>query len=201
MEALHDVVKAGKARYLGASSMWAWRFAKMQHAAERHGWTRFISMQDQYSLLAREEEREMFGLLADQGVGSHPVEPAGRRQGHPAVGRDRLRALAEQPVDRHVRPPAVAGAATRRSSTPSSGSREERGVSMATVAMAWVLKQPRRRRTDRRRHQAPPPRRRGRRDSIVQLLADGAEIGALEASALHAAPAHVLQRCIEGATP
>src|SRR3954470_20172159 len=56
MEALQDVVKAGKARYLGASSMWAWRFAKLQHAAERHGWTRFISMQDQYSLLAREEE-------------------------------------------------------------------------------------------------------------------------------------------------
>ena len=75
MEALHDVVKAGKARYLGASSMWAWRFAKLQHAAERHGWTRFISMQDQYSLLAREEEREMFGLLADQGVGTMPWSP------------------------------------------------------------------------------------------------------------------------------
>lgn len=61
MKALHDVVKAGKARYLGASSMWAWRFAKMQHAAALHGWTKFISMQDQYSLLQREEEREMFG--------------------------------------------------------------------------------------------------------------------------------------------
>jgi 1-deoxyxylulose-5-phosphate synthase len=69
MEALHDVVKAGKARYVGASSMWAWQFAKMQHTAELHGWTRFVSMQDQYSLLAREEEREMFGLLADTGVG------------------------------------------------------------------------------------------------------------------------------------
>src|ERR1700731_2036985 len=64
MEALHDVVKAGKARYLGASSMWAWRFAKMQHAADTNGWTRFVSMQDQYSLIHREEEREMFGLLA-----------------------------------------------------------------------------------------------------------------------------------------
>src|SRR5271154_6904447 len=57
MEALHDVVKAGKARYIGASSMWAWRFAKMQQAASTHGWTRFVSMQDQYSLLQREEER------------------------------------------------------------------------------------------------------------------------------------------------
>ena len=75
MEALHDVVKAGKARYIGASSMWAWQFAKMQHTADRHGWTRFISMQNQYSLLQREEEREMFGLLADQGVGSIPWSP------------------------------------------------------------------------------------------------------------------------------
>ena len=75
MEALHDVVKAGKARYLGASSMWAWQFAKMQHAADLHGWTRFVSMQDQYSLMQREEEREMFGLLADQGVGSIPWSP------------------------------------------------------------------------------------------------------------------------------
>jgi aryl-alcohol dehydrogenase-like predicted oxidoreductase len=75
MEALHDVVKAGKARYIGASSMWAWQFAKMQYAADAHGWTRFVSMQDQYSLVMREEEREMFGLLADQGVGSIPFTP------------------------------------------------------------------------------------------------------------------------------
>jgi len=75
MEALHDVVKAGKARYLGASSMWAWQFAKMQHTAELHGWTRFVSMQDLYNLMQREEEREMFGLLADQGVGSIPWSP------------------------------------------------------------------------------------------------------------------------------
>src|ERR1700742_4278880 len=59
MEALHDVVKAGKARYIGASSMWAWQFAKLQHAAQSNGWTRFVSMQDQYSLLSREDEREM----------------------------------------------------------------------------------------------------------------------------------------------
>jgi aryl-alcohol dehydrogenase-like predicted oxidoreductase len=68
MEALHDVVKAGKARYIGASSMWAWQFSKMQYTADLHGWTRFVSMQNQYNLMQREEEREMFGLLADQGV-------------------------------------------------------------------------------------------------------------------------------------
>jgi aryl-alcohol dehydrogenase-like predicted oxidoreductase len=75
MEALHDVVKAGKARYIGASSMWAWQLAKMQHAADLHGWTRFVSMRNQYNLMQREEEREMFGLLADQGVGSIPYTP------------------------------------------------------------------------------------------------------------------------------
>jgi 1-deoxyxylulose-5-phosphate synthase len=75
MEALHDVVKAGKVRYLGASSMWAWQFSKMQYLADLHGWTRFVSMQNQYSLMQREEEREMFGLLADQGVGSIPWSP------------------------------------------------------------------------------------------------------------------------------
>ena len=75
MEALHDVVKAGKARYLGASSMFAWQFAKLQHAADIHGWTRFVSMQNQHSLMYREEEREMFALLADQGVGSMPWSP------------------------------------------------------------------------------------------------------------------------------
>lgn len=78
MEALHDIVKAGKARYIGASSMEAWRFAKMQHAAERHGWTRFVSMQPQYSLLYREEEREMLPLCVDQGVGVIPWSPLAR---------------------------------------------------------------------------------------------------------------------------
>ena len=73
MEALHDVVKDGKARYIGASSMWAWQFSKMQYTAELHGWTKFVSMQDQYNLMQREEEREMFGLLADQGVEASPT--------------------------------------------------------------------------------------------------------------------------------
>src|SRR3954467_3545682 len=78
MEALHDVVKAGKARYIGASSMFAWQFAKAQHVAERNGWTRFVSMQDHYNLLQREEEREMLPLCLDQGVGVIPWSPLAR---------------------------------------------------------------------------------------------------------------------------
>ena len=78
MEALHDVVRAGKARYIGASSMFAWQFAKLQHAAERHGWTRFVSMQNHYNLLYREEEREMIPLCHDQGVGVMPWSPLAR---------------------------------------------------------------------------------------------------------------------------
>jgi len=78
MEALHDLVRAGKVRYLGASSMWAWQFAKMQHAAERHGWTTFVSMQNHYNLVYREEEREMIPLARDQGVGLIPWSPLAR---------------------------------------------------------------------------------------------------------------------------
>jgi len=75
MEALHDVVKAGKARYLGASAMWAWQFQKALHVAERHGWTRFVSMQDHLNLIYREEEREMLPLCRDQGIGVIPYSP------------------------------------------------------------------------------------------------------------------------------
>jgi len=78
MEALHDVVRMGKVRYLGASSMRAWQFAKAQHVAEKHGWTRFVSMQNHYNLLYREEEREMVPLCRDQGVGLLPWSPLAR---------------------------------------------------------------------------------------------------------------------------
>jgi aryl-alcohol dehydrogenase-like predicted oxidoreductase len=78
MEALHDVVRAGKARYLGASSMHAWQFAKAQHVASTHGWTRFVSMQNHYNLLYREEEREMVPLCRDQGAGIIPWSPLAR---------------------------------------------------------------------------------------------------------------------------
>lgn len=78
MEALHDVVKSGKVRYIGASSMWAWQFAKAQHVADLNGWTRFVSMQNHYNLLYREEEREMNPLCADMGVGVIPWSPLAR---------------------------------------------------------------------------------------------------------------------------
>ncbi|MEN9937685.1 MAG: hypothetical protein RLZZ387_4264 [Chloroflexota bacterium] len=75
MEALHDVVKAGKARYIGASAMWAWQFQKALHVAERHGWTRFVSMQDHLNLIYREEEREMLPLCRAEGIGVIPYSP------------------------------------------------------------------------------------------------------------------------------
>src|ERR1700681_896512 len=78
LQALHDVVKAGKARYVGASSMRAWEFAKALHLQKSHGWTRFVSMQDHYNLLAREEEREMLPLCADEGVGTIVWSPLAR---------------------------------------------------------------------------------------------------------------------------
>ena len=78
MEALHDVVRAGKVRYLGASSMWAWQFAKAQQVATSNGWTPFVSMQNHYNLIYREEEREMLPLCLDQGVGVIPWSPLAR---------------------------------------------------------------------------------------------------------------------------
>ncbi|MCW2766479.1 MAG: aldo/keto reductase [Nocardioides sp.] len=136
MEALHDVVKAGKVRYLGASSMWAWQFAKMQHAADLGGWTRFVSMQNQYSLLQREEEREMFGLLADQGVGSIPWSPLAKGRLARPWGEQTKRSdsdpMGQRYVDDDNRPIVEAVARVA----------EARGVPMAQVALAWVLQHP-----------------------------------------------------------
>jgi 1-deoxyxylulose-5-phosphate synthase len=141
MEALHDVVKAGKVRYLGASSMWAWQFATMQHAADLHGWTRFVSMQDQYNLLQREEEREMFGLLAHTGVGSIPWSPlAGGRVARPWGEQSTARSQTSTDVDFAGRPlfvptdQAIVDAVQQIA--------ESHGVSMAQVALAWVLRNP-----------------------------------------------------------
>jgi aryl-alcohol dehydrogenase-like predicted oxidoreductase len=78
LEALHDIVKAGKARYIGASSMLAWQFAKMLYVADRHGWTRFVSMQNHYNLVYREEEREMMPLCREEGIGVIPWSPLAR---------------------------------------------------------------------------------------------------------------------------
>jgi aryl-alcohol dehydrogenase-like predicted oxidoreductase len=141
MEALHDVVKQGKARYLGASTMWAWQFAKLQHTAQLHGWTPFVTMQNQYSVIHREEELEMFGLLADQGVGSNPWSPlAGGMVARPWGDTSTTRSKGNTDVDFNGNPlwldsdKAVVDDVQRIA--------EARGVSMAQVALAWVLKNP-----------------------------------------------------------
>jgi aryl-alcohol dehydrogenase-like predicted oxidoreductase len=141
MEALHDVVRSGKARYIGASSMFSWQFAKSQHTAELHGWTKFVSMQNHYNLIYREEEREMIPLCLDQGVGCIPWSPLARgvlagnrtRDG----GRHTTRSstdnftdyLYDQPTDFDVVEAAGEVAAAR-------------GVPTAQVALAWLLQKP-----------------------------------------------------------
>ena len=86
LEALNDVVRAGKVRYIGASSMWAWQFSKALYTSEKHGWAKFVSMQPHYNLLYREEEREMLKLCVDQGVGVIPWSPLARGQAGATVG-------------------------------------------------------------------------------------------------------------------
>lgn len=136
MEALHDVVKAGKARYIGASSMYAWQLATMQHAADLGGWTRFVSMQDQYNLMQREEEREMFGLLAHQGVGCLPWSPLAKGRLARPFGQQTTR-FADDPVGQRFYGDgdrAVVEAVQRVA--------QARGIPMAQVALAWVLRNP-----------------------------------------------------------
>ncbi|WP_052869356.1 aldo/keto reductase [Streptomyces niger] len=135
MEALHDVVRAGKARYIGASSMYAWQFAKAQYTAERNGWTRFVSMQNHYNLLYREEEREMLPLCTDQGVGVLPWSPLARgrltRDWDATSNRaqtDEFGKTLYQEGDREIVETVGAIAA-------------ERGVPRAQVALAWLLHQ------------------------------------------------------------
>ena len=136
MEALHDVVKAGKARYLGASSMWAWQLSKMQYATDLHGWTRFVSMQNQYSLMQREEEREMFGLLADQGVGSIPWSPLAKGRLARPWGEQTQRSDTDPMGKRYT------GDENRAIADAVQQVAEARGVPMAQVALAWVLRNP-----------------------------------------------------------
>jgi aryl-alcohol dehydrogenase-like predicted oxidoreductase len=136
MEALHDVVKSGKARYLGASSMWAWQFSKMQYTANLYGWTRFVSMQNQYSLMQREEEREMFGLLADRGVGSIPWSPLAKGRLARPWGEQTLRSASDPMGQRYLRDSNQPIAEAVENVADSRGSR------MAHVALAWVLRNP-----------------------------------------------------------
>ncbi|HEX5638843.1 MAG TPA: aldo/keto reductase [Burkholderiaceae bacterium] len=143
MEALHDVVKAGKVRYLGASSMWAWQFAKMQQVAREHGWTPFVSMQNHYNLLYREEEREMNPLCLDQGVGLLPWSPlargflAGNRGPADKTSGATSRAQTDEIAQRFYYQDsdfAVVEAVRKMA--------EARGASMARLAYAWLLGRP-----------------------------------------------------------
>ncbi|HMD45220.1 MAG TPA: aldo/keto reductase [Acidimicrobiales bacterium] len=141
MEALHDVVRAGKARYIGASSMFAWQFAKAQWTADQHGWTRFVSMQNHYNLIYREEEREMIPLCIDLGVGVIPWSPLARGvlAGNRTRGGDRRTTrsqtdgftdyLYNQPTDFDVVERVAEVAA-------------ERSVPPAQIALAWLLQRP-----------------------------------------------------------
>jgi aryl-alcohol dehydrogenase-like predicted oxidoreductase len=141
MEALHDVVQAGKARYIGASSMFAWQFAKMQHAADRHGWTRFVSMQNHYNLVYREEEREMIPLCHDQGIGIIPWSPlargllAGKRRR--SGERESVRAETDTFQDELYGRPEDFDVAEQVEQLAAA-----RGVPPAQVALAWLLHKP-----------------------------------------------------------
>jgi 1-deoxyxylulose-5-phosphate synthase len=137
IEALHDIVKSGKALYVGASSMYGWQFAKMLHAADVHGWTRFVSMQNHYNLVYREEEREMIPFCIDQGIGIIPWSPLAR--GFLAGNRARSTERAKSDTFAHeyyftdsdnTIADRVAEVAKRR------------GVSAAQIALAWILQKP-----------------------------------------------------------
>ncbi|CAM5266557.1 Aldo/keto reductase OS=Streptomyces antimycoticus OX=68175 GN=SANT12839_027560 PE=4 SV=1 [Streptomyces antimycoticus] len=140
MEALHDVVRAGKARYIGASSMYAWQFAKAQHTAEAHGWTRFVSMQNHYNLLYREEEREMNPFCLDQGVGVIPWSPLARGLLAGTRDRDRTGTTARAANDPLVEKWYADAEFSIVDATREIA--EKRGVAPAQVALAWLLGRP-----------------------------------------------------------
>ena len=138
MEALHDVVKAGKARYLGASSMYAWQFAKAQHVAECHGWTRFVSMQNHYNLLYREEEREMMPLCRDAGVAVIPWSPLARGR----LTRAWNESSERQQTDEFGKTLYVVPDADRLVVDAVAAIAAARGVPRGQVALAWMLGKP-----------------------------------------------------------
>ena len=136
MEALHDVVKAGKALYIGASSMWAWQFAKAQHVAEQHGWTKFVTMQNHYNLVYREEEREMLPLCIDQGVGVIPWSPLARG----LLTRDVSSNTSRSETDEFGK--TLYGTANTEIIERVAEIAAQRGVSRAQIALAWVAHHP-----------------------------------------------------------
>ncbi|MEV8516663.1 aldo/keto reductase [Dactylosporangium sp. NPDC051484] len=139
MEALHDVVRAGKARYIGASSMYAWQFSKAQHVARTHGWTPFSSMQNHYNLIYREEEREMLPLCEDQGVGVIPWSPLARGllAGNRGRGGERRTTRANNDPFSDMYTDDDFAVVDVNAEVAA-----ERGVSPAQVALAWLLSRP-----------------------------------------------------------
>ena len=138
LEALHDVVKAGKARYIGASSMFAWQFSKALYLAERRGWTRFISMQNHYNLLNREEEREMLPLCGDQRIGVLPWSPLARGR----LTRDWDESTARSRTDEFGKTLYDTSPSDRKIVERVAEIALNRGVSRAQVALAWLLHKP-----------------------------------------------------------
>jgi aryl-alcohol dehydrogenase-like predicted oxidoreductase len=136
LEALHDVVRAGKARYIGASSMWAWQFAKALHTSERNGWTRFTTMQNHYNLIYREEEREMLPLCADAGIGVIPWSPLARGR----LARDWDATSARSATDEFGATLYVDQDRTVVERVAEVA--HERGIGRAQVALAWLLSKP-----------------------------------------------------------
>lgn len=137
MRAFEDAISCGKVRYIGASSMWAWQFSKLQYTAEANGWSKFISMQNQYSLLQREEEREMLPLCADQGVGAIPYSPLARglltRDWDASSPRQEVDPLTGRRFDRS-RDEVIAQEVAKIAA--------ERGLPRAQIALAWVMNNP-----------------------------------------------------------
>jgi len=139
MEALHDLVKSGKVRYIGGSSMYAWQFAKANHVAEMHGWTKFVSMQNYYNVMYREEEREMLPYCADQGIAVIPWSPLARGK----LARDFDESTIRQELDEAgKRMFAGLGDADRAIIERVREVAEKRGVPRAQVALAWLLGKP-----------------------------------------------------------
>jgi aryl-alcohol dehydrogenase-like predicted oxidoreductase len=139
LEALHDVVKAGKARYIGASSMYAWQFAKALHVSRLNGWTRFVTMQNHVNLLYREEEREMLPLCADEGIGVIPWSPLARGR----LTRDWDQGSERQKTDTYGKSLyGAAGDADRQVVEAVAAVAAKRGIARAQVALAWVMGKP-----------------------------------------------------------
>ena len=155
LEALHDVVKAGKARYIGASSMHAWQFAKALAVAERHGWTRFVSMQNLVNLLYREEEREMLPLCAAEGIGVIPWSPQARGRLTRDWDYKSIRTETDEAIRGCSRTPKKPTGVVDRVGEVA----KARGVPRAQIALAWLLAKPVDHGADRRRDQTAPPRR------------------------------------------